>query len=184
MLSLAQTADCGAHSFHHPTHANELSSLQRRKSMRRCPSISTPLIAGLLVGLLFAILAVPLVARTADSLWDYDPRQELTINGTVSSVLERPTPGMIWGSHLVIDTLSSKVDASLGRWALVGKGALHVTPGQQVEVTGVMKYFNEKQVLLVRTVTVNGKPFAVRNRHGMLISPQTREIAAQRGETL
>ena len=152
--------------------------------MRRCPSFSTPLIAGLLVGLLFAILAVPLVAHSADSLWDYDVRQELTINGTVSSVLERSAPGMIWGSHLVIDTVSGKVDASLGRWALVGKGALSVTPGQQVEVTGVMKYFNEKQVLLVRTVTVNGKPFAVRNRHGMLISPQTREIAAQRGETL
>lgn len=152
--------------------------------MRRGFRKSTRLISGLLASLLFAILAVPLVARPTDSLWDYDVRQEVTISGTVSSVLERPAPGMIWGSHLVIDTLSGKVDASLGRWALVGKRALSVAPGQQVEVTGVMKTFNEKEVLLVRTVTVNGKPFAVRNQHGMLMSPQSREIAAQRGDTL
>lgn len=152
--------------------------------MRRGFSKSTRIIAKLLAGLLFAIQAAPLVAHPANPLWDYDVRQEVTISGTVSSVLERPAPGMIWGSHLVLDTVSGKVDASLGRWALVGKDALSVTPGQQVEVTGVMKTFNEKEVLLVRTVTVNGKPFAVRNQHGVLIPPQSREIAAQRGETL
>jgi|SRR5271157_879620 len=153
--------------------------------MRRGLSKSTPLIAGLLVGLLFAILAVPLIAQPADdSIFSYDRSKEVSLSGTVSSVLEKPAPGMIWGSHLVIDTLSGKVDASLGRWGLVGKDALSVKPGQQVEVTGVMKTFHEKEVFLVRTVKVNGKAYAIRNQRGVPVSPQTRQIAARRGETL
>jgi len=152
--------------------------------MRRSLRSSTPLIAGLLAGLLFAILVVPLSAHPADSRWDYDVRQEVTFSGTVSSVLEKPAPGMIWGSHLVIDTVSGKLDASLGRWGLVGKDALRVTPGQQVEVTGVMKTFNEKDVFLVRTVKINGKAYAIRNQHGAPIAPQARKLAAEKGETL
>jgi hypothetical protein len=151
-----------------------------RSSFHKSPRM----IAGLLAGLLFAILAVPLLAYPADSNWGYDVRQEVTLTGTVSSVLEKAAPGMIWGSHLVIDTLSGKVDASLGRWGLVGTDALRVTPGQQVEVTGVMKTFNEKDVFLVRTVKVNGRAYAIRNERGVAISPQSRRIAAERGETL
>ena len=97
----------------------------------------TRLIAGLLAGLLFAILVVPLIAQPAREF--YDVREEVTLSGTVASVLPKQAPGMMWGSHLVIDTLSGKVDASLGRWGLVGKDALSVKPGERVEVTGVMK---------------------------------------------
>jgi|SRR5208337_3022832 len=142
----------------------------------------TPLIAGLLTGLLFAILVVPLNA--ADSHPYYDVSKEITLSGTVSSVLEKPAPGMTWGSHLMIETLSGRVDASLGRWGLQGKGALSVKPGQQVEVTGVMKSLRDKEVFVARTVKVNGKVYAVRNQHGIEVSPQARQRAAEKGETL
>jgi hypothetical protein len=142
----------------------------------------TPLIAGLLTGLLFAVLVVPLNA--ADSHPYYDVSKEITLSGTVSSVLEKPAPGMTWGSHLMIETLSGRVDASLGRWGLQGKGALSVKPGQQVEVTGVMKSLRDKEVFVARTVKVNGKVYAVRNQHGIEVSPQARQRAAERGETL
>jgi len=143
------------------------------------------LIAGLLAGLIFAILIVPLNAQTVgDSSPVYDISKEITLTGTVSSVMRSPAPGMVWGSHLILETLSGKVDASLGRWGLEGKGALSVTPGQQVEVTGVMKTFRDKEVLLVRSVKVSGKVYAIRNAHGIPVSPQTREIAARKGESL
>jgi len=161
--------------------------------MRRCLGKFTPLIAGVLTTLLFAILVVPLIAQPANERY-YDISKEVTISGTVASVLNpvgsyvgahsKPAPGTVWGSHLLIDTVSGKVDASLGRWAMVGKHALSVTPGQQVEVTGVMQTIHEKEVLIVRTVKVNGKAFNVRNEHGISISPQARELAARRGETL
>ncbi|MGA2855300.1 MAG: hypothetical protein ABSE40_00440 [Candidatus Sulfotelmatobacter sp.] len=143
----------------------------------------TPLIAGLLTGLLFAILVVPLNAAEPHSY--YDISKEVTLTGTVSSVLEKPAPGMILGSHLMIETLSGRVDASLGRWALQGKDAVSVKPGQQIEVTGIMKSLRDKkEVFVARTMKVNGKLYTVRNQHGIEISPQARKRAAEKGRAL
>jgi hypothetical protein len=95
---------------------------------------------------------------------------------------------MIVGPHLLLTTLSGPVDASLGRWGLRGRGALSVAPGQQVEVTGVMKTIRDKQVFLARTVKVRDKVYTMRNEHGIPVSPQTRERAgqntSQKGESL
>jgi hypothetical protein len=143
---------------------------------------ATPLIAGLLTGLLFAILVVPLNAADSDSR--YDVSKEVTLSGTVSSVLHKAAPGMTWGSHLIVETASGRLDASLGRFGLEGKGALSVTPGQQIELTGVMKTVRDKEVFVVRRVKANGKTYTMRNEHGIDVSPQTRERAADKGVTL
>jgi hypothetical protein len=151
--------------------------------MRHSRFISTiPPIAGLLTGLLFAILVVPLNAADSDSR--YDVSKEVTLSGTVSSVLHKPTPGMIWGSHLMVETIFGRLDASLGRFGLEGKGALPVTPGQQIELTGVMKAVRDKEVFVVRTVKANGITYIMRNEHGLEVSPLTRERAAEKGVTL
>jgi len=97
----------------------------------------------------------------------------------VSSVLTEPSPGMIMGSHLLLATASGEVDASLGRFGLLGKGALSVAAGQQVEVTGIMKTLMEKQVFVARTLKVGEQVYTMRNQHGIQISPQTRERARQ-----
>ncbi|MGA9686305.1 MAG: hypothetical protein WBQ81_06085 [Candidatus Sulfotelmatobacter sp.] len=143
---------------------------------------STPLTAGLLTGLMFAILVVPLNADDSDSR--YDVSKEVTLTGTVSSVLRKPAPGMIWGSHLIVETVSGRLDASLGRFGLEGKGALSVTLGQQIELTGVMKTVRDKEVFEVRSVKANGKTHTMRNEHGIEVSPQARERAAEKGVTL
>jgi len=109
----------------------------------------------------------------------YDVTQEVTLNGTVSSVLTKPSPGMIMGSHLLLATSSGPVDASLGMFAMRGKGAVSVAAGQQVEVTGVMKTINGKQVFLVRTVKAGGQVYTIRNERGFPIPPQARERASQ-----
>jgi hypothetical protein len=109
----------------------------------------------------------------------YDVAREVTLKGTVSSVLTRPSPGMIIGSHLLLATTSGEVDASLGRFGLLGKGALSVAAGQQVEVAGVMKTLMEKQVFVARTVKVGEQVYTMRNQHGIQVSPQARERARQ-----
>src|SRR5580693_2040639 len=139
---------------------------------------STPLIAGLsiagqLTGLLFAIIfaimfATLVVPLNADDFHSrYDVSKEVTLSGTVSSVLHNPAPGMIWGSHLIVETVSGRLDASLGRFGLEGKGALSVTPGQQIELTGVMKTVRDQKVFVVRSVKANGKTYTMRNEHGI-----------------
>jgi hypothetical protein len=155
----------------------------------RCCRLSRP--TPLIAGLLFATLAVPLFAQPAAPVHEsqpfYDISKEVTLAGTVSSVLSRGSQGMLLGSHLLLETASGQVDASLGKWGLVGRGALSVSAGQEVEVTGVMKTIKDKQVFVVRTVKAEGRIYVIRNEHGIPASPQSRERAsqtAQKGESL
>ena len=136
--------------------------------------IPIKMIAGLLSGLLFAILAVPLGAQPAPAAHPYyDITQEVTLHGTVSSVVTRT-------AHLMLSTTSGSVDASLGRWGFMGKGALHVSAGERVEVTGVMKTYKDKQFFVARTVKVGSQVYTLRNEHGIPLSPQSRARAGQK----
>jgi hypothetical protein len=140
------------------------------------------LFAGLYALALISLISLqlPVQAQTAERSvgpLSYDASKEVTLNGTVLSVLAKPSPGMVMGSHLLLATPSGPVDTSLGRFGLMGKGALSVAPGQQVEVTGVMKTVKDKQVFLARTVKVGGEVYTIRNEHGFPVSPQVRERA-------
>jgi hypothetical protein len=160
------------------------SNLTRRQVMRRQ-------FTGVCIGaLLVLVLALqPAQAQTtapSAGPFSYDLSQEVTLNGTVSSVLMLPSPGTVAGSHLLLNTLSGQVDVSLGVSGLRGKDALSVTGGQQIEVIGVMKVFKGEQVFFARTVTVGGHTYAIRNKNGIPVTPQARERArenAQSGET-
>ncbi len=136
----------------------------------------------------FAILAVcflaPAVVRAQSAATRtpspvpprYDVRQEVRLAGTVSSVVKRPTAElkMEMGSHFLVSTSAGTVDASLGRFALVGKGAMQVTSGQHVDLTGVMKTENGKQVFITRAVTTSGHTYLLRNEHGATYEPAAR----------
>lgn len=146
---------------------------------------TTGMIAGLMASLSLAILIiVPLIAQIApDSRPYYDITKEVTISGIVGGVLTKPAPGMTWGSHLLIATVTGTVDVSLGRWGLQSEEP-SVIDGKQVEILGVMKSVNGKAFFLARTVKLDGKIYVIRNAQGVPISPQARERAAQKGESL
>lgn len=158
--------------------------------MTCCPFTKPDLVlAGQVILLLFAISTIPVSAETASQSHPYyDITNEVTLAGTVSTVLTKPSPGMIVGSHLLLSTAYGVVDASLGRFGLAGKGALSVALGEQVEVTGVMKTLRDRQVFVARTVTVDGRVFTVRNERGIPVAPQARGRASQKlgqkGESL
>ncbi len=135
----------------------------------------TPMIAGLLAGLLFAILAVPLSATTkAGPHPFYDLTHEVTLSGPVTGVVHGPSAGLIPGSHILLVTGSGTVDASLGKWGLQGKeDSIH--NGEQVTVKGVMKTLRNKQVFVVRTVEFGGHTYVIRNEHGVPLTPKSHE---------
>ena len=155
-----------------------------------------PVSAGLctLAILFFISSQRPVVAQTtaggarSAAPFNYDIAQEITLTGTVTSVLTEAAPGMMAGSHLLIATPSGAVDASLGRFGLQGYGAVSVAAGEQIEVTGVMKTIKDKSIFVVRTVRVGGELYTIRNQHGVVLSPQARKCAAhktgQTGESL
>jgi len=139
------------------------------------------LFAGLCVLALMSLIALspPVQAQTAErhaGPFSYDVSQEVTLKGTVSSVLTKPAPGMIMGSHVLLTTALGPVDASLGRFGLRSKSAVPVAPGQQIEVTGV----KDKQVFLTRTVKIGGEVYTIRNEHGFPVSPQARQRASRK----
>jgi len=111
----------------------------------------------------------------------YDLSREVTLSGTVSNVLAKPSPGMVWGAHLLLRTATGSVDASLGRFAFVGKGALVVKPGQQLAVTGVMASIHGQPVLLARIVQVGSQAYLLRSVHGIPLSPTARTRALAKG---
>jgi len=86
---------------------------------------------------------------------------------------------MIFGSHLLLRTATGELDASLGRWAMQGKGTVPVAAGQSVELTGVVKTLMKRQVLIVRTVELDGKVYEIRNQHGVEVSSRARQRAEQ-----
>jgi hypothetical protein len=122
------------------------------------------------------------IATKAARSFSYNFTEEITLTGTVSSVLTKATPGPIVGSHLLLATLSGPVDASLGRFGLRGNGAVSVAAGQQIEATGVMKTIREKTFFLVRTMKVGNEVYTIRNEHGFPVSPQERERAGQKAD--
>ena len=109
----------------------------------------------------------------------YDLSKEITLNGTVSSVLAKPSAGMLLGSHCLLRTPSGTVDLSLGRFALEGKNALPVAPGQQISAAGVMKTINNQPVFLARIVSIDGRAYAIRNQRGTALSPEARQRLSQ-----
>lgn len=155
--------------------------------MRGHLTMSTRTLAGLLNGLLFAIMTIPLNAQATPGYSQYYyVSQEVTLRGVVSVILSRPAPGMMMGSHILLSTLSGPVDTSLGRWGLQGKGALSLIPGQQVEVTGVMKHFENKKVFIARIVKIGDKVYTIRNEYGIPMSHRARRASgtAQKGQSL
>jgi len=138
-----------------------------------------PLSIGLctVLALLLISFQRPIQAQTTRAQTTADA--EVTLTGTVQSVLVKGAPGMIVGSHLLLATPNGTVDASLGRFALQGEGAVSVATGQQIEAIGVMKRIKDKAVFLVRSMKVGGDVFTIRNKHGFPVSPQARKRASQ-----
>lgn len=140
----------------------------------------------LIVFLLITVVRASAQSSRNSAPMYYDIAQEATLSGTVTNVLGKSTPGTFPGAHLTLATPGGSYDVSLGLFALIGEGALAVSQGQQVEITGISKTFHGKTIFLARVVRVGNNVYAVRNAHGLQVPPKSHERAnqeAQDGET-
>jgi hypothetical protein len=134
--------------------------------------------------LFFGWLAAPTGAQTAASVNAarpapvYDASKEVTLTGTVSNVVSKPSAGMIAGGHLIVATAKGPVDAHVGR-RLSGTNAIAVKAGDSVKLVGVMATLNHNQVFLVRTAEAGSHTYTIRTKNGFLIVPvAARETSA------
>ena len=132
--------------------------------------------------LALCVFALPLHAQTSDTTKPvvhlrYDITQEMTFTGTVSSVVKASAHETKKASvsRVMVQTTSGTVEADLGRYAMRGEGALSVTPGQLIQLTGVMKMVRGQQVVIARLVQANGKVYKIRNEHGFVYHPVARK---------
>jgi len=142
-------------------------------------------VLGILAILALCPFAARVQAQAAESAANpaahraYDITKEVTLTGTVSSVVKQTTRSMDLtpGAHIMVTTSSGTVDANLGRFAMRGKTALPITSGQSVKVTGVMKTVKGKDVFVTRIVQTNGHIYKIRNEHGIAYAPANRSTS-------
>ena len=160
----------------------------------------TQLTAGLLAGLLLAILAVPLGAQLAPETRAtravgpvYDAAHEITLNGTIQEVVTKRVAGSPVGMHLLVAGPEGVVDAHVGPYLTKDtQEALHA--GLPVQIVGAVEQLHGKSILLARQLIFGGRTVTVRNENGFLVrahgprpdsGPDNRNAnTTQKGESL
>jgi|PeaSoiMetatran63_FD_contig_31_2301635_length_732_multi_12_in_0_out_0_2 DNA/RNA endonuclease YhcR with UshA esterase domain len=132
---------------------------------------------GLVALIAVSTLAVPVMAQTAKPVkrapaaQRYDVRKEVTLKGTVDHMTKTAARGTPVGAHLFLATSTGTVDAHLGQFATKGKDPLSLTPGESVEVVGVMTTVHNNHYFLARTIQAGDHKYSIRNEKGALIYP-------------
>lgn len=142
--------------------------------MRRSRVTKPFLVAAGLVALMLAATAVPLGAQPASETHAgrgfgpvYDAAHEITLNGTIQSIVTRHAKGSPAGMHLLVAGPDGVVDAHVGSFLnKTTRESLH--EGSAIKIVGAMTTLHGKDYLLARTMTVGDHTVAVRSTRGML----------------
>ena len=105
----------------------------------------------------------------------YEKSKEITVEGTVESMVANPAAGSLMGAHVMVATPSGEVDGHVGIYATRGPNPMTLTPGERVQMVGVMTTMaSGNRVFLVRTIQAGSHLYTIRNSHGFLIRPATK----------
>jgi hypothetical protein len=148
----------------------------------------TQLTAGLLAGLLLAILAVPLGAQLAPETRAtravgpvYDAAHEITLNGTIQEVVTKRVAGSPVGMHLLVAGPEGVVDAHVGPYLTKDtQEALHA--GLPVQIVGAVEQLHGKSILLARQLIFGGRTVTVRSENGFLMRAHASRSAHSRSD--
>ena len=147
------------------------------------------LFAGLSTALLFTIFTVQLGAQPASESRPgrgfgpvYDAAHEITLSGTIQTVVTKHAKGSPAGMHLMVMGPEGLVDAHVGPF--LNKATREaLQEGATVRIVGAMTSQHGKSYLLARELTVGNRTITVRSEHGLLAPMPTAHHARSRGET-
>jgi len=157
---------------------------------RMCRTTLPPLIAGLLAGLLYAIVTVPLSAATSATHSkpaagfhpDYNAAREMTLTGTIQEVVSKHVLGSPVGLHLLVASEKGTVDVHVGSYITKDtRAALHA--GLPIQVVGATETLRGQQYLLARQITFGGRTVTLRSATGYMVLPHSTRKAVRRPAT-
>ena len=150
----------------------------------------TQIFAGLLTGLLFAMLAVPAGAqpatesRTGQGLGPvYDAAHETTLNGTIQQIVTKHVAGSPAGMHLMVAGPQGLVDAHVGPYlSKTTQAALR--KGVPVQIVGATEQAHGKEYFLARQLTFSGgRTVTIRTANGFLVQSQAGRAGQSKNTT-
>lgn len=97
----------------------------------------------------------------------YDKKTEVTLTGTVESVMEVPGTGGMSGTHLELKTETETIHVHLGPTAFVAKQGVAFAQHDHVSVTGSRIKGEGFEAILARSVKTGDKTITLRDEKGM-----------------
>jgi hypothetical protein len=149
----------------------------------KCSRIThpVPMLAGLLTGLICALLAIPLGAQAPESHAGrgfgpaYDAAHEKTLIGTVQEVVTQHVAGTPAGMHLLVTGPEGVVDVHVGPFLTKEtKEALHT--GTPVQIVGADVLLHDRQYFLARELGIGGRTITIRSTRGFLVYPHSNRV--------
>ncbi len=98
---------------------------------------------------------------------NYDSKTEVTVKGTIENVQLQTGKGGWSGTHLTLKADTATFDVHVGPSSYIAKKQFTFTKGDTIEVVGSKVTIADKEVLLAREITKNGKTLVLRNAQGV-----------------
>jgi hypothetical protein len=97
----------------------------------------------------------------------YDPKTEVTINGTVEDAKEISKGGGQAGMHALVKTASGTVDVRLGPADFWKSHGFELAKGDSIQVTGSKVKSGDSEILIAREVRKGDKAVTLRDSSGV-----------------
>jgi hypothetical protein len=154
----------------------------------KCNRITNPvsILAGLMTGLLYAVLAIPTGAQATPESHAgrgfspaYDAAHETTLTGTIQEVVTQHIAGSPPGMHLLVAGPEGVVDTHVGPFlSQEMKEALHT--GTPVQIVGSMMQLHGKGYFLARELSIGSHTITIRSARGFLVYPHADGVVKAR----
>ena len=98
----------------------------------------------------------------------YDPNTEVTVSGTVQDVQQHTGRRGRWtGTHLVLNADSGVFDVHVGPTSYLTQKQFSFAKGDTIKVLGSKVQVGNKEALLAREITKDGKVLTLRDAQGV-----------------
>ena len=115
---------------------------------------------------LLAMVALPVVVVAQNEMPKYDPKTEVTINGTVTEVKEIAGPKGKTDIHLMVKSGENIIEVCLCPMAFLKEFEVTFKKGDQLVITGSKLKMGDQEVVLAREIEQGDNKIVMRDKEG------------------